>query len=275
MSQILCAILSPQGLEMQTPLGGSISNPDFPASEGVYTIARTFESTKALLLDSHLQRLEDSARLEGIPLSLDRAAVRAALRELITHAGHAESRFRITIPRTTPQRIELAIEALKPVPAAIREGGAKVATMKVHRDNPLAKNTAWMQARQTAMAAMGSDIYEGLIVDEGGDILEGSSSNFYALMGGELWTAEQGVLHGIARQALLEVIQGWLPLRRSPPAYADIPHFQEAFLTSSGRGVVPIVAIDGQVIGEGRPGPVTRQAEARYEAWTAAQVEAI
>jgi D-alanine transaminase len=55
----------------------------------------------------------------------------------------------------------------------------------------------------------------------------------------------------------------------------EIDVLQEALLTSSGRGVVPIVEIDGRAIGTGKPGPYTRRLRAAYDTWADAHLEPI
>src|SRR5258708_9939270 len=102
------------------------------------------------------------------------------------------------------------------------------------------------------------------------------SSNFYAIKDDTLRTAgADRVLHGIARRILLEVAPGVLPVQFDPIHLNEIDVLQEALLTSSGRGVVPIVEIDGRVIGTGKPGSYTRRLRAAYDAWADAHLDPI
>jgi branched-chain amino acid aminotransferase len=241
----------------------------------VYTITRTYQRDKALLLEAHLDRLEESARLEGIALTLDREALRAALRQMIAQSGYSELRFRITVPRQQPDHLYLTLEPLAAPAPTLRTNGVKVATIPLHRENPLAKNNTWMQQRQAAMAHLASDIYEALLLDEAGHLLEGSSSNFYAVLRGELRTAEAGILKGISRKALLEVAAPLLPIRLEPIHRNELGDLAQAFLTSSSRGVIPIIQVDEVIIGEGLPHPQTLQLAVAYDAWTEAHLEAI
>ena len=242
---------------------------------GVYTVARTFHRTSALELDAHLDRLEESAHLLGIPLKLDRAALRRTLRQLIDETGYPESRFRITIPAARPDHIYFAIEPLHEVPPELRKHGVRVQTFPGHRRNPRAKNTDWMKERALLQQQMTDGTYEGLLVSPDGFILEGLGSNFYGILGSELHTASNGVLRGISRRIVLEVAPQVLPVCTEPVALDAVPQLQEAFLTSSSRGVVPIVMIDDHRVGDGRPGPLTREIEARYNAWAEAHLEPI
>lgn len=269
------AILTPSGLMPVAYQAHSLADSAPHEPEGVYTIARTFQRDKALLLESHLARLEESARLEGIDLKLDQTALRAALRTLIAQSDNADSRFRITIPRATPAHLYLALESLSPVPPEVREMGVKVVTIRVQRHNPSAKTTAWMAAREHVTSDLPKDVYQAILVNEEGQLLEGTGSNFYAIMNGTLYTAGQGVLAGISRKTLIESMNDLLPIRYEPVSIQDLLYLSEAFLTSSSRGVVPIIQIDSQRIGLGGVGEITRELSYRYEAWTEAHLAPI
>jgi branched-chain amino acid aminotransferase len=234
---------------------------------GIYTTARTYDATKVVMLDAHLDRLEESATLESIPSQLDRASLRGALRDTLAAGGYENARFRITISRDNPNQILLAAEPLKAVPAEILTKGAEVATLCITRPNPRSKSNAWMGLRKEATKSLPEHIYEGIVCNARGELLEGFSSNFYAIKDEKLWTAGDHVLFGITRKIILDVAHDLLPLHLHPVTIEDLPSMQEAFLTSSSRGVVPIVNIDGFVIGEGKPGPYTLEITRRYNSW--------
>lgn len=264
-------VLTPQGVEPAPYTALSFAEAAVHDPLGVYTIGRTYQRDKVLLIDDHLDRLEESARLEQISVKLDRPALRKALRALIAGTDYPESRFKIIVPAANPDRLILAVERYKPVPAAIIRDGARVVTVHLARHNPGAKTSAWMRERQGTVQNFPPGIYEGLLVTEDGVLLEGTSSNFYAVVGGTLRTAVEGVLEGISRRTLLKVAPDLLPLDLRPVRLTD--RLDEAFLTSAGRGVVPIVEIDGQPIGDGTPGHFTRRLYEAYEAWATAHLE--
>jgi branched-subunit amino acid aminotransferase/4-amino-4-deoxychorismate lyase len=96
-------------------------------------------------------------------------------------------------------------------------------------------------------------------VDEDGSILEGLSSNFFAIKRGELWTAENEVLSGITRLIVLEEgRKEGLDIHLLPVNYSELPGISESFITSSSRAVLPVVKIDNILLGNGRPGSYTR-----------------
>jgi branched-chain amino acid aminotransferase len=96
--------------------------------------------------------------------------------------------------------------------------------------------------------------------------LEGLSSNFFAVHQGTLWTAGEGVLAGVTRSLVLDCIRRLqLPLRLEALHRDALPELQEAFLTSSSRGILPVRSIDTNEIGKECPGPLTRQLMQAFE----------
>jgi branched-chain amino acid aminotransferase len=192
---------------------------------------------------------------------------------MIAQGGYPESRYKITVQKEQPERLILAVEPFKPVAAEIITNGAKVVTVHRARTNPAAKTSAWVHERQSTVQNFPAGIYEGVLINDAGELLECTSSNFYAVVGGTLRTAMEGVLEGISRRTLLKVATDILPLDPRPIKITDTP--DEAFLTSAGRGIVPIVEIDGKQIGAGKPGSYTLRLREAYEAFALANMEKI
>jgi len=264
-------ILTPDGLIDAPYTANSLAEAVPYEPDGVYTITRTFKRDRVLMLGEHLDRLEESARLEGIPLTLDRAALRAALRTLIDRSGNAESRFRITVPRQQPDHLYLSVESFTPLAPEVYQQGVRVITTRIARHNPTAKTTAWMSERKAAPLPPG--VHEAILVSPEGELLEGTSSNFYAVIDGALHTAGEGVLGGIVRRALLQLAPEILPVVFQPARIDALWTLEEAFITSASRGVLPVVIIDGQIIGNGRPGVQTMWLREAYEEWAASHLE--
>ncbi len=268
-------ILTPAGIEPAPYSAESLLDAArFEPADGVYTITNTFERSKVLRLDAHFDRLEDSARRERIPLTLDRLRLRAALRHLIDTANYGDVRFRVTVPRAQPDHLILSCEPFHPLPHSVYDHGVRVVLIHgAARPNPAAKTTDWMVDRQAIERELPADAFTGILVNRQGELLEGLSSNFYAVLDGELRTAGVGVLPGIAQQIVLEIAPAVLPVRREAPRELDLPRMAEAFITSASRGIVPVVRIDDTALGGGAPGPFTGALRERYLAWTAAHLE--
>lgn len=240
---------------------------------GVYTVSNTYECTKTLLIDAHLDRLEDSARREGFSPGYERKQLKAALRQMIVESGFGDVRFRVSIPAQAPDEAILSIEPFAAPSPQLIEAGVRCVTSSLARHNPASKSSEWMHRRRALEDARPKGIYETILLDPAGSLLEGASSNVYVMLDGALRTAASGVLAGISRMVVLEVCEGILPLRLDAPNIADIARFDEVFLSSSSRGIIPVVALDGATIGAGRAGAATLALRSAYQRWVAGHLE--
>jgi branched-chain amino acid aminotransferase len=273
MSPCFIRRLTSKGLEPVDYAADSLGDAaHYEPADGVYTAASTFNTFQVLKLDAHLDRLEDSARREQIPLTLNRQQLRAGLREMIAESGFGSVRYRITVPRSANELI-LTIEPFQPPSAEVYEQGVRCVTLPedARREHPASKTTDWVHERERFVLPPG--IYTGLLLNAAGDILEGMSSNFYAVLDGELRTAGIEVLPGISQQIVFTVAPEVLPVRKEAVNRRDLSRLSEAFVTSSSRGIMPVVEIDGIRIGAGVPGPQTRALRQIYAAWVEKHLE--
>ncbi|MCY3864060.1 MAG: aminotransferase class IV [Chloroflexi bacterium] len=234
---------------------------------GVYTVGKTYQRTKSLLFGEHLSRLQESARQQGFALDCDPTRLRAALRQMILESDYGDVRFRISATAEPADETRLSIEPFQPPSAQLIERGARCITSAEVRHNPASKSSEWMHRRRALEAAQATGIYETFLVDAQGKLLEGASSNVYVILDGALRTASAGVLAGISRMIVLAVCESIVPLDPVAPNIADIDRFSEVFLSSSSRGILPVVELDGMPIGNGRVGAATLALRAAYQRW--------
>jgi branched-subunit amino acid aminotransferase/4-amino-4-deoxychorismate lyase len=83
------------------------------------------------------------------------------------------------------------------------------------------------------------------------------------------------VLEGVTRSLVLEAAAPLLPLRRVGVRLDEVPAVSEAFITSVSREVLPVVALDGRPLGDGRVGPATRAVMAAFAALVARERETL
>lgn len=223
---------------------------------GAYTTLRTYDGRRLLRLPAHFRRLEESAALEGQPGRVDEAAAREALRAVLAACDHPESRLRLTF---APPRLFVSVERFAPPPASLYGQGVACAVLGVHRDNPHAKDTRFIATADAAYRALPPGVHEGLMAAADGVLLEGLSSNFFAVADGVLRTEEERVLHGVTRSLVLELAAGLVPRGTGALRTDELAVASEAFVTSVSRGVLPVVRVDDAVLGDGRPGPITRE----------------
>jgi len=235
---------------------------------GIYTVTNTYNVFHTLKLNAHLDRMEDSAQRAGITLNLDRERLRMKLRHMIAESNYGDVRFRVTVPAETPEVFIITLEPYTPPAQSLIENGVRVITApNSARHNAAAKTTDWMHLRKRISDTMPDGIYDAILLDEKEQLLEGLGANFYAIKDDTLRTAAEGVLPGIAQQIVFEVAPQILPVQKTPVIRSEITELQEAFITSSSRGIIPVVEIDGHKLGNGQPGTKTKVLRERYIAW--------
>ncbi len=241
---------------------------------GVYAAFAAL-NRRVVRLSNHLDRLEDSAHRVGFMLRLDRSLVRSELCEIMQRAELKSARIRISVhPRdleaSLPAPLCVAMEPFAgPAPELRARGVSCVTAEHTARVNPRAKQTSWLAGRTRLGGEADEEPYEWLLCSDDRRILEGASSNFYAILqsgtGRSLWTAADGVLHGVSRTIVLEVAPQLLPVTLEAPRLDDFATMSEAFLSSASRAIVPIVEIDGRPVGDGTPGQTTRALIEEYD----------
>jgi branched-chain amino acid aminotransferase len=247
--------------------------PDFDSitiklPSGFYTTFRTYaERTKVIGLRAHLDRLYLPAKAQGIlPVIRTQSHFREALSELLLHQTPQEARVRLIIDMSQkPGEMYVLIQELQSLPPEIYRDGVRVGLSKTSRDKPALKQTMFISESSSERKRLGGELFEVLLTHND-RILEGMTSNFFYVLDGVLNTAGQDVLAGVTRHTIIAIAkQAGISVRYEALALHEIPEIEEAFLTSSSRGVVPVVQIAAQLIGNGKVGKVTRQLMGLYE----------
>ena len=234
---------------------------------GIYEALRTFHHVRFVGLEEHLARARASAERARLSIELDEPALRAALHQVVEEAPGEDSRVRFDLlagPATalgSPERVLIQTVPLRlPPPEAYRDGVRVPTTTLVRRADPEVKAARWVIERRAAYPGPGEG-HDPILVDDEGRLLEGVMSNLFLVRGGELWTAPTaGVLAGVTRGFVLRIARELgIGVREAYVGRSELGSIDEAFFSTSVRGILPVVAIDGAELGMGRPGPVTRK----------------
>ncbi|HEY6074874.1 MAG TPA: aminotransferase class IV [Anaerolineales bacterium] len=236
---------------------------------GFYTTFRTLGGrSKVVGLASHLDRLYGPSAALRLRPSVAPAELCGHLQALLESFPAEEARIRIILCTADKSgTIYAVLEPLQLPEPAVYERGVKVITTRAERQDPLLKYTGFIDESQNERKKLAKySAFEGLIV-KGGRIYEGLTSNFFYIAGGKLCTERRGVLDGVTRRQVVQVAPScrfritYRALRTSEVATID-----EAFITSSSRGIVPVVMIDDKKVGSGRVGEGTICLMHAYEA---------
>ncbi|MFH0943872.1 MAG: aminotransferase class IV [Planctomycetota bacterium] len=267
----------------------SVFDRGFLYGDSVYETVRTYQG-RLFLMERHLARLGRSAeRLWlAVPGGLERVGAEA-LRTLEA-VGNPESCLRIVITRgARPGLVQLDIESAgestlvliaRPfsgyAPEVHRDGVdvALVGVLRTGRQSldPKVKSGNYLNNIIALHEARSQGAFECLMPNREGDLTEGSTSNVFLVQGGVVRTPslESGLLDGITRSFVLELAkEAGYPVREERLGSDDLFGADEVFLTSSLKEVMPVRSLNGEKVGDGRPGPVTLDLLRRYRLNTA------
>jgi branched-subunit amino acid aminotransferase/4-amino-4-deoxychorismate lyase len=274
---------------------------------GLYTTFSTnHNGTRVLGLSAHLERLYASTESAPAP-SASPSDLRRALAQLTASNAPGESRFRL-LRSLSDGAVYVIVQRFMPPPREIYERGVKVVTAEMTRHDPRLKDSGFISESQSLRGRVGGEVYEVLLTKKG-KIYEGMTSNFYVVIASPkeeaisapmrgllrsvsirrintaystiarndeatLVTARTGILLGVTRRAVLRLARGeGMSIVYRPPRMDE--DFAEAFLTSSSRGIVPIISIDGVGVGEGRVGAWTKRLSLAYAAYVEERSEGL
>ena len=262
----------------------SIFDRGFLYGDSIYEVTRTVRG-RPLELAAHLDRLDRSAAAIALTM-LPRTEVVRAIDEALAAAGNADSYLRIMVTRgagpinldpaaADRPRLIVIVKPLELPPPKAYSDGVAVCIVGVQRNlrravDPRVKSGNYLNNVLALAEAKKSGAYEALMCDFQGRLAEGSSSNHFFVRKDELLTPalDVGILEGITRQRVLALArEAGIGVHEQDLWPRDVAAFSEAFLTSSVRGVVPVVTIDGAAVGQGVPGPLTRRLMAAYAAF--------
>jgi branched-chain amino acid aminotransferase len=261
-------------LEELPSRAGSLNESRPPLDDGIYTVFRIYPERKVLRFHEHVARLAHSAELLDMPFLLTESWLRTTIYRAIDKVGLDSLRARIMVPGRFPDTLIIALEPFRPISEEIYLSGVRVGLATIQRNHPTAKDTRFIEFRQN-LRKQQPEVFEILIQKSTGEILEGMSSNFYAVLHGKLHTAGENVLPGITRSVLLQIAPRVWKVAFDPIHVNDLASVEEAFLTSASRGVLSVVQIADQVIGSGNPGLRTMQIRRHFRAQVQAELEPI
>jgi branched-subunit amino acid aminotransferase/4-amino-4-deoxychorismate lyase len=254
----------------------------FVRSDLTYDVVGVWDGSFFRMPD-HMARLERGCKRIRLPLPKPRSEIEQITIETVRRSGLREAYVETVITRGvpapgerdprrwTPRLYVYAIPYVWIVRPEQQELGTQVIVARDTRRiptgsvDPTVKNFHWGDLVRGLFEAYDRGAWLPVLLDGDGLVCEGPGFNVFAIVDGELLTPARGVLEGITRQTAIEIAHdlGW------PVRIADIPasalyRAQEIFLTSTAGGVMPVATLDGQPVGEGRPGPMTMALRGRY-----------
>lgn len=243
---------------------------------GVFDFLRTYNGVPFKLTE-HIQRLQNSAKLIGLSLPWSTAEIEEITQNTLTHNHLPEANIRIVVtggasadfitPLGQPS-LMVIVTPVSEYPQEYYEQGIKVITVPIERFIPKAKSLNYISAIGALQQAKQTNAVEALYMNSQGDVLEGTTTNFFIFRGSQLITPKEGILNGITRDVILELAKDKFEIVEQSIAYSQLNHCDEAFITSSTKEIMPVVQIDELHIFQDKPGENTQTLMHLFQKYT-------
>jgi len=262
----------------------SVFDHGFLYGDGVYETLRAYRG-RVFQLAEHLARLDRSASHIQLRLPVGPERLADLLRESLRRNQLQEAYLRITLSRgggeigldpalcKSPTLVIIA-KPFQPYPESIYTSGVAVIIAKTRRNlpealSPQVKSLNFLNNILAKMEAKTAGAHEALMLNHRGELTEGTTSNVFTVRGGRLLTpsVESGILDGITRGLVLQLAaELGIPSEETRVTIEDLTRAEECFLTNTTQEVLPVTQVDGRMIGNGRPGEITRRLHASFRA---------
>jgi D-alanine transaminase len=260
----------------------SVEDRGFQFGDGLYEVIRAYGGA-LFRMDSHMRRL--AAGAEFLELGLTQAHVdeiRKVSAQLVERAGLEDAAVIMFVTRGAASRSHAPPEGMQPTivvyvrpattpaPELLRDGIAAITVSDSRWGHVNVKSLALQPNVLAKRRALRAGAAEAIFVRDG-HVTDCTASNPFVVVRGQVRTPPESpyILSGITREAVLDLCrQEGIPCAETAVLDTDLTRVDEAFLTGTSDEITPVVRIDGHLIGDGAPGPITRRLAAAFRAAT-------
>ena len=250
--------------------------------DGVFEGIRVY-SNRVFRLDEHLERLYESAKAIDLSIHMPPEKLKEAVLETVHRNEMPDSYIRLIITRgvgdlglnpytcKTPGII-IIVDKIALYPPEVYEKGLTLVTVATQRNlpeavNPRIKSLNYLNNILAKIEAINAGVEEAIMLNSFGLVSECAGDNIFAIRKGVLITPSisMGVLEGITRNVVIEFAREKdIEVKQIVLTRYDLFIADEVFLSGSAAEIVPVIKIDGRVIGDGKPGKMTRDFMKEY-----------
>jgi len=265
----------------------------FLRSDATYDVAHVWKG-RFFRLDCHIDRFVQSVAKLRMTLPFDRDGLAGILMECVRRSGLRDAYVEMILTRghsptfsrdprdAVNNFIAFAIPFGWIMDEEQRRRGinlviAETRRIPVESVDPTVKNYHWLDLVAGMFEAYDRGGENVVLTDLAGNITEGPGFNVFAVKAGRATTPDRGVLQGITRRTVIELCgELGIPVDTGTVTAGALRAADELFLTSTAGGIMPVTRIDGDPVGDGRPGPLTSRLTNLYWAkhddpgWTTA-----
>jgi branched-chain amino acid aminotransferase len=262
----------------------SVFDHGFLYGDGIFEGIRVYEGN-VFRLKQHIDRLYESAQTIMLEIPMTHAEVTQATLDTVAASGMQDAYIRLVISRgvgdlgidptkCAKPTVVIIVDTISLYPEEFYRKGIPLITSSVPRVpgvcvDPRIKSLNYLNNILAKIEAKNAGVPEALMLNVKGRVAECTADNIFIVKDGGLKTPNlmEGALGGITRETVLELAaKKGLPTRETILGLHDLFNADECFLTGTGAEIVPVVAINGRQIGNGKPGRVTQDLLADYRA---------
>lgn len=254
--------------------------------DGVFEGIRAYNG-RVFKLKEHIDRLFYSAKAILLDLPMTHAQLCKATIETIRANKLKDAYIRLVVTRgigtlglnprscKNPSVIIIAGK-IQVYPAEMYARGMEIVTVPTVRNlhsavNPAIKSLNYLNNILAKIEANNAGVEEAVLLNSQGFVAEGTADNLFIIKNGALMTPplSAGALYGVTRATVMELAeQAGIAVSEPNLTRYDLFNADECFVTGTGAEIMPVVKIDGRVIGDGKPGKLTRELVEEYHALT-------
>ena len=253
----------------------------FLRSDATYDVAHVWRGS-FFRLEDHLGRFERSMELLRLRPPYDRSEIRDILIECVRLSGLCDAYAEVICTRGIPRPgsrdlrdcenrfYAFVVPFIWIADPEKQEQGLHAVIGSKQRIapesvDPTVKNYHWLDLETGLLESYERGGETVILVDADDNIVEGPGFNVFAVKDGTISTPDRGVLEGITRKTIIELAaEHGIQLAASPVPADELRRADEVFLSSTAGGVIPVTTVDGKAVGNGEPGPLTRQLREAY-----------
>ncbi len=250
--------------------------------DGVFEGIRSYNG-RVFELDTHIDRLYDSAKAIALEIPMTRAGMKSAVIRTCAANKTTDGYIRLVVTRGVgtlglnpylckkPQIIIIAAD-IQLYPKKLYDEGLKIVTVGTIRNlsealNPRIKSLNYLNNILAKIEAINSGCMEAVMLNSQGAVAEATGDNIFIVRGNSVVTppVNEGILEGITRNTVMTLAKEFgLDVSETRLSRYDLYTADEVFLTGTAAEVIGVVNIDRRQIGDGTPGAITRKLMKRY-----------
>lgn len=250
--------------------------------DGVFEGIRIYNGC-VFRLRQHLERLWSSAKFIKLNIGLSVDEMRDAIVETVRANDLRDGYIRLVVtrgegdlglnPNLCPRATVFIIAAnITMYPKSDYDNGLEIVTAATHRFNVASfngrvKSCNYLNNIMAKLEGQLAGVREALMLDHNGFVVEATGDNVFLVKNGVITTPPcwLGALRGVTRDAVIELAEDEaMTVREEPFTRFEVYDADEIFLTGTAAEVIPVTKVDDRVIGDGKPGPVTKHLIQRF-----------